>query len=615
MTKGVYRELYHESGESNQMRAISQGLYQHKNTFYLRVRAAGKEAIRSLGCDLQTVFYIHNVTRPAINILAQMSRDRKIGKDIIESYRDKTVELIDAVKASTVNVRNKMDDELLNKRNELLKKIENDLLKERKKLLDNIDELSEHAYKTVKDETGLTSSEYQQLCKNIYSTITNPESKGLIKEDFIDEYVNRNLNLEHVKDKLIDCPHMKDMVIKHLKEKAEKYYRFNSEKNKVFISYSAGLEKEYDATIGKMESQLARIIIENDQKVIKYSSDASIENTLSLSDAFNKFIDEKNTTKNPLKEKNLNEFKQSVDEVIEFLGDKPLDKYTLLEFRQFEATMLKIPARYRVSRGLSKQGEKLKFYNLTIKEISELNIKDGGFTAYSISQKLQNIQSIYKWFNITSPLSNFEFITKASNPRGGYSKAEIDKIKEYSLNLPESDKFAKWLFLIAIYTGARLSEITQLTKSDIMNDPESGILYFDFNDDDEKELKNEQSKRQVPIHNELIKLGLLDFIDNNEVLFPEKPPGYTTYSNYANRKILKKIFKHYSIPKVTSEGNRVFHSFRHTFIDYLLNEKGCRIDYVKDLVGHEKDMGITGTYSKRKHKITLLKIEIDKLEL
>ena len=56
----------------------------------------------------------------------------------------------------------------------------------------------------------------------------------------------------------------------------------------------------------------------------------------------------------------------------------------------------------------------------------------------------------------------------------------------------------------------RLKEITQLTKNDIVkiND----IYCIDINTNNEKTTKTKKSVRIIPMHNKLIEIGFLDFV-------------------------------------------------------------------------------------------------------
>jgi integrase len=83
----------------------------------------------------------------------------------------------------------------------------------------------------------------------------------------------------------------------------------------------------------------------------------------------------------------------------------------------------------------------------------------------------------------------------------------------------------KWGPLIGAFSGARLNEIAQLHVDDIKS--ADGIDYFDLNDEGErKSLKAEASKRRVPIHSTLIKLGFMQYVNEmrrsqSTRLFPE----------------------------------------------------------------------------------------------
>ena len=91
-----------------------------------------------------------------------------------------------------------------------------------------------------------------------------------------------------------------------------------------------------------------------------------------------------------------------------------------------------------------------------------------------------------------------------------------------------------WLIPLALYTGARLGELTLLDLKDFVI--EEGIPCIDINDIDaaesvqqggvKKRVKTQNAKRLVPIHSELIRLGILRYVEQlrakDEVhLFPE----------------------------------------------------------------------------------------------
>src|SRR5262249_9022320 len=79
---------------------------------------------------------------------------------------------------------------------------------------------------------------------------------------------------------------------------------------------------------------------------------------------------------------------------------------------------------------------------------------------------------------------------------------------------------------IAAYTGMRLEEISQLTVADVQTRGSNGgtVTVFDVhNGDDAHHLKNDSSARAVPVHSELVRAGLLDYIralPQDGLLFP-----------------------------------------------------------------------------------------------
>lgn len=68
-----------------------------------------------------------------------------------------------------------------------------------------------------------------------------------------------------------------------------------------------------------------------------------------------------------------------------------------------------------------------------------------------------------------------------------------------------------WGPLIALYTGMRIEEICQSRVSDIRE--HRGQPFFSVIDGEDQELKTETSRRNVPIHEELIRFGFLDFVE------------------------------------------------------------------------------------------------------
>ena len=143
-------------------------------------------------------------------------------------------------------------------------------------------------------------------------------------------------------------------------------------------------------------------------------------------------------------------------------------------------------------------------------------------------------------------------------------------------NHPRRIRF--WLPLIALFTGARINEICQLHTDDVQE--KNGIPFISINEEDEKHVKTKAGIRQVPIHNELIKIGFLDYAaqmraKGETLLFPEVMESLVKGKRAKDASPsapLSKWFNHFiesvntSIeqPELKFTSEHVFHSFRHT---------------------------------------------------
>ena len=141
----------------------------------------------------------------------------------------------------------------------------------------------------------------------------------------------------------------------------------------------------------------------------------------------------------------------------------------------------------------------------------------------------------------------------------------------------DKDGWRFWLPLICLFMGIRPNEACQMRTSDLKR-TELGTWYADLvetADDDEgviKTIKTETSRRKVPIHPELICIGLVEFalarhrMDRGAMLFGGlKADEYGNFAKYALRRFREQYF-----PKEMALGPRQsFYSLRHCFRDAL----------------------------------------------
>lgn len=161
-----------------------------------------------------------------------------------------------------------------------------------------------------------------------------------------------------------------------------------------------------------------------------------------------------------------------------------------------------------------------------------------------------------------------------------------------SYALPPEDRkgggpAAYWLPILGIYTGARMGELTQLLIPDITE--VDGIPVIRITDEGEgQSLKSEAARRSIPIHSELIRLGLLDYA---EEVRKADPKG--SLWPLLNRNTASSWFSEYrkSFPGLEAKWLD-FHSFRHTVRTRLakaeVSEKTMEV-----IIGHEPS-GSTG---------------------
>jgi integrase len=140
-----------------------------------------------------------------------------------------------------------------------------------------------------------------------------------------------------------------------------------------------------------------------------------------------------------------------------------------------------------------------------------------------------------------------------------------------------SDLTLFWLFLLGLTSGARLEEVGQAHLSDVKED--DGVLFIDIEDRiidqaglagdaPAKSLKNEGSRRVVPIHPRLLALGFKEYCDalrklGATMLFPDlKANQFGKYTKEASRRANRVINK-----CASADMRLVFHSLRHKFKD------------------------------------------------
>jgi len=176
---------------------------------------------------------------------------------------------------------------------------------------------------------------------------------------------------------------------------------------------------------------------------------------------------------------------------------------------------------------------------------------------------------------------------------------------------------AFWLPLLALFTGARLGELAQLRVGDLVEDRETGVFYIDIYQEGERSIKNASSRRKVPVHPELIRIGLLRYrqglLDGGATAHSPLWPNVGVdragraggaWSKWINRYIRK--------AGITAP-SKVFHSFRHTFKRNARNA-GILKEMHDALTGHSGGGDVGQSYG-RGFGLKVLAAAMEKVEV
>lgn len=146
-----------------------------------------------------------------------------------------------------------------------------------------------------------------------------------------------------------------------------------------------------------------------------------------------------------------------------------------------------------------------------------------------------NLEAYYKLFNrivdeafedklIALPTKISTTTTKKAAPTKPFLDANLNSLlfswpyAMYPTNftgtvLEDAYPYRFWLMPLGIFTGARLNELCQLRVHDVIKDS-YGIDLISINDNGfNKSLKNQQSRREIPICSKLIGMGFLTFVE------------------------------------------------------------------------------------------------------
>jgi integrase len=236
----------------------------------------------------------------------------------------------------------------------------------------------------------------------------------------------------------------------------------------------------------------------------------------------------------------LREFEYAVRRFVELHTDLPIARITRRHVREFREALQETPKRRKGA-----------LINATLPELlkwSRDNPETDKVSPATISKLLGGVQAVAVWGRDNGlipdevpwadPFSNMR-LEEAVPSRDPW---QVDELKllfgspvftSRARPVGGRGEAAFWLPLLALFTGARLGELAPLTPADISTDASTGIAVITIKEDLEqgRTLKTLVSRRAIPVHPELVRIGFLEFVDDvrsggkEARLFPLLTPG------------------------------------------------------------------------------------------
>ena len=350
----------------------------------------------------------------------------------------------------------------------------------------------------------------------------------------------------------------------------------------------------FSELVGQTQSQVQQVTVNQEVHTDQKVSSLSKHQSTSISVGIDKFISEKYK----LTSKSEMMMRTHIEMLIEEFGDISLGKLDRGMCVKFKDDIRKLP------RNRSKIQQ---YRNLDFHEQVSLNVDEKDrISTTTVNNILGYVSSFMKWSIINGfvEVNFFEGMKlkkqiRQRDERDRFTEKEIKKIFQkhnyIEFTEVENHKYSNyWSPLISVFSGLRLNEICSLYLDNIIQDKVNGrkkIWCFNIleePDRPDKHLKTLSSKRVVPIHDTLIDLGFLEFVEllkkrhtNRQRLFQELKYGEGSYirnvSYFFNKKYLPLL------GLKTDKKN--FHSIRHTVVDHL-KQRLVDISFINELVGH-----------------------------
>lgn len=327
---------------------------------------------------------------------------------------------------------------------------------------------------------------------------------------------------------------------------------------------------------------------------------------------------------------------------LQICGDADIRSYTAQHMAEFRSVLIGLPKLYWRS-----EAEQAKHILQVIVEARAKGTDYERVSPKTVNKHLSNVNSIFEYAKTMGLIDrkvpsfaeglHLETGSEVSGleehqERPGYTRDQVQLFFSHPVYTGRKSAYfynesgsiiirdaLYWLPLLACYQLMRREEICQLRVRHIRQ--QDGIWYFDLMQRDVK-VKRGSSRRRVPFHDAVIRLGFLEQVvlgrDADELLFPDLAPNAKgSYSDAVGKRVGRMVDSlGIRLIRVDStEADGALHPFRHHGITQLENQdiKGGIIDA---LSGHSSK----GRRSERRRYtdeiyLTVLRDTINRLDI
>ena len=258
--------------------------------------------------------------------------------------------------------------------------------------------------------------------------------------------------------------------------------------------------------------------------------------------------------------------------------------------------------------------------------IHEIQTNPKWATDATRGKKIGYLKSLYDYANDCYPgvyenLKNRYPVYKKGipqNPHMPYSEQDLKEIFNPNHTHFKENPDDFWLVLMGLFAGARTNAAATIKYKDIVNLDGFYCIHFNKDNDNTKHLKTDATIRVLPIPQQLLDLGFVDWVQRKKKRLNAKDDdpifskSVNSKGNYANKYVSGQILPFIRSLKLSKpyKGKLDFHSFRNNASNQL-QEISVPQSYINNIMGWKGQTIMEQHYSK--HTLQKIKVQADKL--